>query len=338
MQVKLEAPYVIFLGDVSTEHYAKTGQGLVFWCPEKCIGQLRYPTCAADLHIPDMDVAEAARQGARTLIIGVAPIGGQIQKSWLPTLKEALKAGLDIASGMHSHLKDMPELQTLAHEHGCRLIDIRVPPDNLPVGNGEKRSGLRLLTMGTDCAIGKKFTAITIARAMMKAGFNVTSRATGQTGIMIEGAGIPIDAVVADFISGAAEILSPANAPDHWDIIEGQGSLFHPGYAAVTLGLLLGSQPDAIVLCHKAGAEEIDGFPGLKIPPVNYCIDYILATARLTNPDARLVGLAINCADMPASDRPDYLDKLSQETGLPALDPVADGVDLILKEIQKIGS
>ena len=135
-----------------------------------------------------------------------------------------------------------------------------------PAASGRKRSGKRVLTVGTDCAQGKKYTALALAKNLQSRGVDASFRATGQTGIMISGEGIAVDAVIADFVAGAAEQLSPDNAPDHWDVIEGQGSLFHPAYAGVTLGLLHGSQPDAIVLCHDPSRRTIDEYPNFPIP------------------------------------------------------------------------
>src|SRR5262249_26969628 len=149
---------------------------------------------------------------------------------------------------------------------GARLVDVRVPPTNLPVGSGRKRTGMRLLTVGTDCAVGKKYSALAITRELQRRGLKGTFWATGATGIMIAGGGLPVDAAVCDFTAGAAEVLSPDNDADHWDVIEGQGSLFHPGYAGVTLGLLHGSQPDAIVVCHEAGRRTHAGCPHYLLP------------------------------------------------------------------------
>src|SRR5437868_1472283 len=169
--------------------------------------------------------------GARCTVIGVANVGGAIADSWLAPLSSALEAGLDIVSGMHSRLEENPALKSAAERFKRRLINVRVPPSNIPIATGLKRNGKRLLAVGTDCALGKKYTALALARAFEQRGVDVDFRATGQTGIMIAGSGMPMDAVVSDFEAGAAEMLSPAAAPDHWDVIEGQGSLFHPSYA-----------------------------------------------------------------------------------------------------------
>ena len=165
---------------------------------------------------------------------------------------------------------------------------------------------------------------------------NVDFRATGQTGIMIAGGGMPIDAVVSDFVSGAAEVLSPENDDDHWDVIEGQGSLYHPGYAAVTLGLMHGSQPDAFVVCHEVGRTEIEAFPGFPLPTIPELIELTIATGRLTNPDIRCVGVSINTSSLDDEARNAYLKQVSEETGLPCIDPVAIGVGPVVDHIVDI--
>src|SRR5262249_56993932 len=179
---------------------------------------------------------------------------------WLDDLEAALEAGLDAVSGMHTRLGSFERLKRAAERGRARLVDVRTPATPIPVASGRKRSGKRVLTVGTDCALGKKYTALALTRALETVGIAATFRATGQTGILIAGSGIAMDALVADFLAGAAEMLSPDNLPDHWDVIEGQGSLYHPAYAAVTLGLLHGSQPDAIVLCHDTARTPIDEY------------------------------------------------------------------------------
>ena len=277
-----------------------------------------------------MNVAATVDAGIRTAIIGVAPSGGQLVPQWLPRLLDLARAGIDIASGMHSRLADIPELVAAAAGSGARLIDVREPPAGLPVGNGRKRTGKRVLTVGTDCAVGKKYTALALHRELESRGIAATFRATGQTGIMIAGSGIPIDAVVADFISGAAEVLSPDNATNHWDVIEGQGSLLHPSYAGVTLGLIHGSQPDAVVLCHDAGREELLGMEGsFRVPPIDEVIEMVLRAARVTNPDCVCSGISVNTSTMADDERTAYLADLASQSGLPCADPIATGMGTI---------
>jgi uncharacterized NAD-dependent epimerase/dehydratase family protein len=190
-----------------------------------------------------------------------------------------------------------------------------------------------LLTVGTDCALGKKYTALAIARELEAQGKKATFRASGQTGIMISGGGIPIDAVVADFVSGAAEVLSPDNDADHWDIIEGQGSIFHPGYAAVSMGLLMGSQPDAFVVCHQAGRTHITGWPDFELPTIREVIERTMDIGKQTNKNIRCVGLSINTSKLNEQEARDFLASLENVFGLPATDPIRFGVENIAKAL-----
>ncbi len=325
--ISLDAPYLIFLGDCPDDHHAKTGHGIAYWCPERSAGQMRLPGCPVETGLPDLSVDEAVGAGIRTVVIGVAPVGGAIPQNWLPRLIELAAAGFDIAAGLHTKLNDIAVLVDAARQGGGRLVDVRVPPENIPVGNGAPRSGIRVLTVGTDCAVGKKYTALALHREMQRRGHSATFRATGQTGIMIAGAGIPIDAVVSDFVSGAAERLTPDNDPEHWDIIEGQGSLLHPGYAAVSLGLLHGSQPDAIVLCHDAARTKIDDAgEGYDIPELDEVIDDTLRMARRTNSHCFCAGVSVNTSSMSDFERDRYLAELQNELAIPCVDPVATGM------------
>jgi uncharacterized NAD-dependent epimerase/dehydratase family protein len=326
MQIDIKSPYLIFLGDEPLETHAKTGMGLAHWRPELCVGQYRLPGSGVDLGIPEMNPEEARAAGARTMIWGVAGVGGTIPEHWVATIFEAVEAGLDICAGTHSSLTEVPGLAEAAASKGVSLVDVRSPPPDLPVGTGEKRSGKRLLTMGTDCVVGKKYTALSIAKEMQDRGWKTDFRATGQTGIMIAGGGIPIDAVVSDFVSGAAEVLSPDNDADHWDVIEGQGSLFHPGYAAVTLGLLHGSQPDAFVICHAAGRQFVEAFPECPLPDIPTLIQQTIVCGKVTNANIRCAGVSVNTSAMDAGERELQLRELSELTGLPCVDPVAGGV------------
>jgi len=323
--IDLRAPYVILLGDVNDAMYAKTGFGIAQWRGDLVAGQIRFPGCPVDLAVPDTTVDEAAAAGVGSLVIGVAPVGGVIPESWWDVIAAAAAAGLDIVCGLHLRLADHHGVVEAARRSGARLIDVRVPPAGLTVGSGRKRSGRRILTVGTDCAVGKKYTALALEGALRTAGMKATFRATGQTGIMIAGSGIPIDAVVADFIAGAAEQISPDNEDDHWDVIEGQGSLFHPGYAGVSLGLLHGSQPDAIVVCHEAGRKAIGAWPDFPTPSITECIARNLLEGGTTNPEIRCVGVSVNTSSLSEEERAGYLARLRAETGLPCVDPLADG-------------
>ena len=338
-KISLEAPYLIYLGDVPDMHHAKTGAGIAYWRPEHCIGQMRMPDCPVDLKLPDMSVTEASDAGVKTVIVGVAPAGGQIPDHWIPPLVALAEAGLNIAAGLHTKLTSIKDLVTAAERSGARLIDVRVPPDGIPVADGRERSGKRILMVGTDCAVGKKYSALALHREFARRNIKATFRATGQTGIMIAGEGLPIDSVVADFISGAAEVLSPDNDDDHWDVIEGQGSLLHPSYAGVSLGLLHGSQPDAIVLCHDAERFATDGPIGeYPIPELDEVIDDALRMARRTNAKCFCAGVSVNTSMMSDFDRDNYLSGLQNNLGLPCVDPVATGMTPIANFLLKYAS
>ncbi|MBT6095575.1 MAG: DUF1611 domain-containing protein [Rhodospirillaceae bacterium] len=322
----LKTPYLMFLGDAPDQLAAKTAAGVVHWRPDICLGQLRLDGCNADLGIPDMTLEAAFEAGARTIIVGVANRGGVMGQTWIDVLVRALEFGFDISSGLHSKLGDVTAIAEAAAKHGRQLTDARHPTRGFDVANGKKRTGKRLLPVGTDCSVGKMYTALAMEREMQARGMRATFRATGQTGIFIAGDGVSVDAVVADFISGATEWLAPENEPDHWDLIEGQGSLFHASYAGVSLGLLHGAQADALVLCHEPTRTHMRGLPDYPLPGIGECIAANEAAARLTNPAASCIGIAVNTHNMPNGEAEAYLAALEDEHGLPAVDPVATGV------------
>ena len=333
-KVKVNDPYLIFLGSETNPTYAKTGFGIADWQPEKCVGQFHLPGGSVDLGLEELSLEAAAEKGVKTLVVGTATIGGGIPADWITALKHALELGLDIAAGVHTRLADQPELVETAKLLGRTLTDVRVPPRDIPVGTGKKRTGKRLLTIGTDCALGKKYTALQLAKELQQASVKATFRATGQTGILIAGEGMPIDAVVADFVSGAAEVLSPDNDPGHWDIIEGQGSLHHPGYAAVSVGLLLGSQPDVFIVCTEAGRTHVAGWPDFPLPSIEDVIERAIAIGSRTNPQIRCIGISANTSKLGEQEARDYLAKLSAEHGLPATDPMRFGMAEITQSIK----
>ena len=331
--MQIENPYLLFLGDAPDQLAAKTAQGIKDWRPEWCVGQLRLPDCKADLKLPDLSIAEAKEQGVRTMIIGVANRGGRFAPSWVSMMHEALEAGFDLAAGLHNRLAGIPEIAEAAKRLGRQLHDVRHPKGELPIATGEERPGKRLLAVGTDCSIGKMYTTLALEREMLKQGRKATFRATGQTGIFIAGSGVSIDAVVADFISGAVETLTPPNDEDHWDLVEGQGSLFHPSYAGVTMGLIHGSRPDALVLCHEPTRKHLRGLPHYRLPALDDCMDMNLRAAHVVNPACRFVGISVNTSGLPPAEAEAYLGKLESEFGLPAVDPVRNGVARIAEQL-----
>jgi uncharacterized NAD-dependent epimerase/dehydratase family protein len=327
-------PYLLFLGTAPSNLWAKTAHGVAHWRPEWCVGQFGLPGCEADVGLESMGIEAAVERGAETLVIGVAPHGGILPTDWCDTLIAALAAGLDIAAGLHTRLIDVPEIAAAADAHGRRLIDVRHPNRDFDLAGPERRTGKRLLTVGTDCCVGKMFAALAIEREMRAQGMNADFRATGQTGIFIAERGISVDAVVSDFLSGAAAWLTPPNDADHWDVVEGQGSLFHVSYAGVSLGLLHGSQPDALVLCHDAGRDWNDDFPEVKLPSLEDCAAANLAAARISNPDVRLAGIALNTSALAPDEAKRVLADAEDRMGVPCADPVATGVGNIVEGLQ----
>jgi uncharacterized NAD-dependent epimerase/dehydratase family protein len=331
--VTLRTPYLLFIGDAPDQLAAKTADGIAFWRPEICKGQLRLPGCKADLRIPDMTLDAAAAAGVKTVIVGTTNRGGVLGEGWEGILVRAMQLGMDLASGLHHRLSDIPALRDAAAQYGRQIADVRHPTREFAVGNGIKRPGKRLLTVGTDCSIGKMFTALALEKEMKARGFKADFRATGQTGIFIAGDGVSIDAVVSDFVSGSVEWLCPANDEDHWDLVEGQGSLFHASYAGVTLGLIHGAQPDALVVCHEPTRPHMRGLPSYKLPDLRLCIDRNVEAAQLTNPAVRCVGVSVNTSAMDAGAARDYLRRTEEELGLPVVDPVRAGVGAIVDRL-----
>ncbi|NRA19510.1 MAG: DUF1611 domain-containing protein [Oceanospirillaceae bacterium] len=333
-QTELKTPYLIFLGDAEDFLMAKVAKGIAHWRPQKCLGQMRLSGAKADLGITEMSIAEAAAKGAKTFILGLAPIGGTLPHAWLSILIEAMESGMDIASGLHIQLNQNSDLVAVAKRTGQQMIDVRHPQLTLECATGAKRSGKRLLTVGSDCCVGKMFTTLAIHQELQRRSINATFRATGQTGILIEGDGVPIDAIVSDFIAGAVEQLSPDNHPQHWDIIEGQGSLFHPAYAGVSLGLLHGAQADVIILCHEAGRTQMDLMDGFPVPDFATLIETNLQLGRLTNPNIRLGGIALNTSAMEEGEALAEIARYQALYGVPVVDPVRTGVTLIVDAME----
>ena len=323
----LPAPYLLFLGDTTEPGYAKTAFGLRDWAASRCVGEFTLAGATVTTGLPRLSPAEARSRGAQSLVIGVANSGGFIADNWIPGLIEAVNAGLHIISGMHAQLKDIPPLRDAADRAGQRLIDVRQPPRDIPIGTGLKRSGKRLLTVGTDCALGKKYTALAITRALRERSIDADFRATGQTGIMIAGGGIAMDAVVADFAAGAAEMLTPDAPDDHWDVIEGQGSILHPVYSGVSLALLHGSQPDVVVVCHDPTRARLLGDEAFAVPSVDEIIDLTIRLGRRTNPAIRIAGVSFNTEALNPTQALALTSKESVRLGLPVADPMRGGAD-----------
>jgi D-glutamate N-acetyltransferase len=321
----IETPYLLFLGDAPDQLAAKVAQGIKDWRPDNAVAQFRLPACGADLGLTDMTLAEAKAAGAKTLVIGVANRGGVISQTWKDVLIEALGMGYDLASGLHNLLQDEDDLVAASETHGRTLHDVRVPSVDYPIANGKKRTGKRVLAVGTDCSVGKMYTALALDDAMRERGMKSTFRATGQTGILITGDGVPLDAVIADFMAGSVEYLTPDNDADHWDIIEGQGSLFHVSYSGVTMALIHGGQPDALILSHEPTRKTMRGLPDYSLPSLETLRDVALPLARVANPDCQVVGISVNTQHMSETEAVSYLAEVEARMGLPAVDPFRHG-------------
>lgn len=332
--LSLVPPYLLFVGDVADPLAAKTSNGIARWKPEWCVGQFRYPGCKVDLGLKDLSLEGGREQGARTLVLGTANRGGVISEKWRSTLHEALDLGYDIASGLHDRLHDDASLVRHAQETGGQLFDVRHATLNCPVGTGEPRSGKRMLTVGTDCSVGKMFSTLAIHREMLRRKMAADFVATGQTGIFISGCGASIDAMKSDFISGAVEALAPSH-PDagHWYLIEGQGSLFHPSYAGVSLGLLHGAQANCLILCHDPNRSHIRGLPGYPLPDIETCIKRNEEAAQLTSPLSRVVGLSINTSHLDEAAAIGYLQEVERKYGMPATDAYRFGAQKLVAAI-----
>lgn len=326
----IETPYLLFLGDAPDMLAAKVAIGIRDWRPENALGQIRLPGCGADLGLTEMTLQEAKAAGAKTVVIGVANRGGVISAAWKEVLVKALEMGFDLASGLHNLLRDEGDLVAAAQTHGGTLHDVRVPTVGYPIANGFKRSGKRCLAVGTDCSVGKMYTAMAMEREMTARGMKATFRATGQTGILITGHGVPLDAVIADFMAGSVEYLTPDNDSDHWDMIEGQGSLFHVSYSGVTMALIHGGQPDALILCHEPTRSHMRGLPGYGVRSLAQLRDTALPLARIANPACAVAGVAINTQHMDEAGARTYLDGVEAEMGLPATDPYRFGADKLV--------
>jgi uncharacterized NAD-dependent epimerase/dehydratase family protein len=237
---------------------------------------------------------------------------------------------MDIASGLHNLLRDIPELVTLAEQHNQQLIDVRVPQHEYPIATGEKRKGKRCLAVGTDCSVGKMYTALAMEKAMLAKNMKASFRATGQTGILITGNGVPLDAVVADFMAGSVEFLTPDNDDDHWDLIEGQGSLFHASYSGVTMALIHGGAPDALILCHEPTRTTMRGLPSYSLPSLEQLRDLSLNLAKIVNPHAKVTGVSVNTAALDEDSALALLTKIESEMGLPTVDPFRQGAERLV--------
>jgi len=332
----LNTPYLLFLGDAHDQLAVKVAKAICDWRPEFALGQYRLPDCNADVGIPDMTLDEAREAGVKTMVIGVANRGGVISESWKAVMIQALEYGFDLASGLHNRLTDDPKLVEAAKHNGGRLIDVRVPQNTYPIATGEKRTGKRCLTVGTDCSIGKMYAALAIEKEMRNRNMNVDFRATGQSGILVTGRGVPVDAVIADFMAGSVEWLTPDNDPDHWDLIEGQGSLYHVSFSGVTMALIHGGQPDALIICHEPTRTHMRGIPNFNLPSLEQVRDLALQVAHVVNPGCKAVGISINSSALSEDEAIEYMAEVENRMGLPTVDPYRQGAGRLVDALEEI--
>ncbi|EEW60583.1 Protein often near L-alanine-DL-glutamate epimerase (cell wall recycling) [Tritonibacter mobilis] len=332
----IETPYLLFLGDAPDMLAAKVAIGIRDWRPDHAVGQISLPGCGANLGLTEMTLAEAKAAGAKTLVIGVANRGGKISQEWKKVLVQALEEGFDLASGLHNLLRDEPDLAAVAEATGRKLHDVRVPSVQYPIADGVKRRGKRCLAVGTDCSVGKMYTALAMDAEMQARGMKSTFRATGQTGILITGDGVPLDAVIADFMAGSIEYLTPDNDDDHWDLIEGQGSLFHVSYSGVTMALVHGGQPDALILCHEPTRTHMRGLPDYDVPSLEELRDVALPLAQRANKDCKIVGISVNTQHLGEEEAVAYLKEVEGRMGLPAVDPYRHGAGRLVDALAAV--
>ena len=322
-------------------HYGKTMRGVVRYRPDEVAAILDSERAGAEYEgVPIVgSVADALPYEPDTALVGVAVAGGRLGPEWRTLLRDSIEAGLDIEGGMHEFLADDPEWVELAREHGTELRDLRRPPADLsvPTGKNLTHGAKVVLTVGSDCAVGKKTMALELHREAQGRGLASVFVPTGQTGIVIAGWGIAVDAVVADFLAGAAERLVVEGA-ERGDLlwVEGQGSLVHPQFSGVSLGLQHGSAPHALILCHVAGTTEIEGCPGHPIPSLTELVD-LHERVGLPVRRARVAALALNTSPLDEDAARAAIEAAEQETGLVADDPVRFGagrlVDAVLAHL-----
>ena len=332
----IRTPYLLFLGDAPDQLSAKVAQGIADWNPDSVVGQYRMAGCNADVGVPDLSLQDAYDKGARTLVVGVANRGGMIAETWLKALAEAMEIGFDLASGLHNLLRDEDVLKATSARSGATLHDVRVPSVAYPIANGAKRTGKRCLAIGTDCSVGKMYTGLAMDGEMKKRGMKSTFRPTGQTGILITGKGVPLDAVVADFMAGAVEWLTPDNEPDHWDHIEGQGSLYHVSFSGVTMALIHGGQPDALILAHEPTRTHMRGLPDYGLPSLEALRDMALPIARIANPCAAIAGVSINTKALGDDEAARLCQEVEARMGLPTVDPFRHGAGRLVDALDAL--
>jgi D-glutamate N-acetyltransferase len=337
-----EKRYLILAeGKSGDAHYGKTMRGVVAYSPYPTVAILDSERAGRTYEgIPIIgSVEDGLQYRPTTALVGVATQGGRFPPAWRDLLRSSIEAGLDVESGLHEFISDDPELNELAQRHNVQLRDLRKPPSDLNVPSGANLHvpAKTVLTVGSDCAIGKKTVSIELDREAQRRGLKSVFVPTGQTGIAIAGWGISVDAVVADFIAGAAERLVVEGAERGGELlfVEGQGSLVHPAYSGVTLGLMHGSAPHAYVLCHVAGATKIEGYPDHPLPSLSDLIE-LHEEASLPLRRAKVAAIALNTRTLSDDEARAAAEVVEKETGLPTDDPVRFGSGKVLDAVLRI--
>lgn len=326
----LKPPYLLMVdGAEDLEVATKTASGIIFWRKDLCLGQLKTENTRVRLDLPLLTLEKAVEKGCRSLVVGVANFGGILLPEWTPIFLDAINNGLNIISGLHQRVSDIKNVHEAAIRKGVTIVELRTNKFNATTATGRKREGKRLLTVGSDCGVGKMFTALAIAKNLQCKNIDCTFRATGQTGILISGKGLAFDALKVDYVAAAVEALTPDNKEEHWDIIEGQGSILHP-VCSVVLTLLHASQPDALVMCHDISRKNLYHYPDYAVPELSECLKANLAAAQFTNPKSRFVGIALNTSRLEEEHAVNLVNELEQKHQLPCTDPIRFGVDKIV--------
>jgi D-glutamate N-acetyltransferase len=330
------------------DHHAKTAHGVIRYGTREVVAVVDssqagrtasevVPFCEKPVPIV-ATIAEAVERGAGTMLIGVAPTGGRLDDAWRALVLEAIDSGLNIESGLHTILADDPQFRAAADERGVQLRDLRLTPPDLgvPRGPNGRRPGVRVVhSVGSDVAIGKKAVTVELDAAARARGMRSVYVPTGQTGIAIAGWGIAVDHVLSDYVSGAAErLVDEGGSRGDLLFVEGQGSLFHPAYSAVTLGLLHGCSPDVLVLAHRADATHFEGYPDVALPPLPELIEAYEMICRPLRP-ARVAAIALNTSRLSGGEAREAIARTEDLTGLPADDLVRFGPDRVLEAVLK---
>jgi len=321
---------------------AKTAQGVLRYGDDEVVAVLDRDGAGTRVrdHVPDLPDAPVVASmddvegPVDRLVIGVAPIGGGFEESWRPDVRAALERGCDVVAGLHYFLADDEEFAALAAEHGCELHDVRRPPADLTVAEGTAGDvdAEVILTVGTDCSVGKMTTTMELVDALEDAGHDAAVVPTGQTGIMIEGWGVPVDRVVSDFTAGAVERMIHDAADHDYLVVEGQGSIVHPAYSAVTCGILHGAMADRLVLCHEAGREAVHGYESFSLPPVAEVVDLYESLAAPVAETGVVAG-AVNTSALDDDAARAAVDEFAAAIDGPATDPIRHGVDEDVLEV-----